>query len=69
MTTNAQQSRVDALMRLVGFIVLAFGVALLYYTYMNAGDTGMAPPLVWVYYSLGLILLVVGLLGVLAKFK
>ena len=56
-------------MRLVGFIILAFGAALLYYTNANAGDAGLAPPLAWVYYFLGLILVVVGLLGAFAKFK
>ncbi len=69
MAANAQQSRVDALLRLVGFILLAFGATLLYYTYSNAANPGMAPPLVSVYYFIGLILLIVGLLGVFAKFK
>lgn len=69
MSTTAQQSRVDALIRLVGFIILAFGVALIYYTYTNAGDSGFAPQLAVVYYFLGLILLVVGLMGGFAKFK
>jgi hypothetical protein len=69
LSTNAQQSRVDALIRLVGFMILAFGVALIYYTYTNAADSGFAPQLVVVYYFLGLILLVVGLMGAFAKFK
>ena len=66
---NAQQSRVDALIRIVGIIILLFGVGLLYYTNVNAGDSGFAPDLVVVYYFLGLILLVVGLIGTFAKFK
>lgn len=69
MSTNAQQSRVDALIRLVGFIVLGFGAALIYYTYTNATDSGFAPQLATVYYFLGLILLVVGFAGAFAKFK
>lgn len=48
---------------------MAFGVALIYYTYTNAGDSGFAPQLAVVYYFLGLILLVVGLMGGFAKFK
>jgi len=67
--STAQQSRVDALIRLVGFFVLAFGILLIYYTYTNATDSGFAPELVTVYYFLGIILLVVGLLGSFAKFK
>lgn len=69
MSSTAQQSRVDALIRMVGLIILAFGVALIYYTYTNATDAGFAPQLVYVYYFLGLILLVVGLMGAFAKFK
>ncbi len=69
MSVNAQQSRVDALIRMVGLIVLAFGVALIYYTNINAADSGFAPQLAYVYYFLGLILLVTGLAGTFAKFK
>jgi len=54
---------------MVGLIILAFGIALIYYTHANATDSGFAPQLVVVYYFLGLILLVVGLLGAFAKFK
>jgi len=69
LTVNAQQSRVDALIRIVGLIILFFGAALVYYTYTNAGDSGFAAPLAIVYYFLGLILLVVGLMGTFAKFR
>ncbi len=48
---------------------MAFGVALIYYTYINAADSGFAPQLAVVYYFLGLVLLIVGLLGAFAKFK
>lgn len=50
-------------------IVLAFGVALIYYTYAYASDPAMAPPLVPMYYSLGLLLVISGLIAVIAKFK
>jgi cation transporter-like permease len=69
MTFTAQQSRVDALVRLVGLIVIGFGGALIYYTYSNATDPSMAAPMVTVYYSLGILLLVVGLVAAFAKFK
>ncbi|MDV3278198.1 MAG: hypothetical protein LYZ69_07005 [Nitrososphaerales archaeon] len=69
MTFTAQQSRVDALIRLVGLIVIGFGGLLIYYTYGNAADPGMAPPLVAVYYALGVLLLIVGLVAAFAKFK
>jgi vacuolar-type H+-ATPase subunit I/STV1 len=66
---TAQQSRVDALIRLVGLIVIVFGGALVYYTYANSTDPNMAGPLVTVYYALGVLLLVVGLVAAFSKFK
>ncbi len=69
MTFTAQQSRVDALIRLLGLLVLGFGGALLYYTYANATASGVAPEIVTINYALGLLLLIVGLFASFAKFK
>ena len=69
MSVNAQQSRVDALIRIVGLLMLVFGAVTIYYTYANASDPGFAPELAVVYYFLGLVLVIVGLLGAFAKFK
>lgn len=69
MTFTAQQSRVDALIRLIGLVVLGFGIAMLYTTYSNAGATGIAPEIVTINYALGVLLLVVGLFASFAKFK
>jgi hypothetical protein len=69
LTFTAQQSRVDALVRLLGLIVLAFGVLMLYYTYSNANTAGIAPEIITVNYSLGLLLSVVGLFATFSKFK
>jgi len=68
LTIEAQQSRVDALIRLIGLIVLVFGLALIYYTYANAG-AGLASEIVTVDYALGLLLSVVGAFATFAKFK
>ena len=68
MTIEAQQSRVDALIRLIGLVVLVFGLALIYYTYTNA-DAGLASEIVTVDYSLGLILSAVGAFAIFAKLK
>ena len=68
-TFTAQQSRVDALMRLLGLVVLVFGALMLYYTYANAGATTIAPEIITINYALGFLLLVVGLLATFAKFK
>ena len=69
MTFTAQQSRVDALIRLVGIITLAFGAALVYLSYANAAVPGIAPEIITVNVALGILLVVVGLLALLAKFK
>jgi hypothetical protein len=69
LTFEAQQSRVDALVRLMGLIVLAFGILLTYYTYVNAGVPGQAVEIVVINYSLGMVLSVVGILAAFSKFK
>jgi membrane-bound ClpP family serine protease len=68
-TFTAQQSRVDALVRLLGLVVLVFGAAMLYYTYSNATASGIAPEIITINYALGLLLLLVGVLAAFAKFK
>lgn len=68
MTLEAQQSRVDALIRLIGLIVLVFGLVLIYFTYTNA-DSGLASEIVTVDYTLGFLLSIVGAFATFAKFK
>lgn len=67
MTFTAQQSRVDALVRTVGMIIVIFGVVWLYFT--NVDTSGVASEIVTINYALGLLLLVVGLFATFAKFK
>lgn len=67
MTFTAQQSRVDALIRLVGMVVVIFGAVWLYLTYTDT--SGVASEIVTINYGLGLLLLVVGLFAAFAKFK
>ena len=69
MTIEAQQSRVDALVRTIGVIVLVFGLVLVYFTYSNATGSGIAPEIITINYALGLLLTGVGLLAAFAKFK
>ena len=68
MTLEAQQSRVDALIRLIGLIVLVFGLVLIYFTYTNAGS-GIASEIVTIDYTLGFLLSLVGAFATFAKFK
>lgn len=69
MALEAQQSRVDALVRLMGLIVLAFGVAMVYFTYINATSTSIAPEIITINYALGVLLLIAGGIATMAKFK
>jgi membrane-bound ClpP family serine protease len=67
LTFTAQQSRVDALIRLVGLIVIIFGAMWLYFTYSSTSV--VTPEIVTINYALGLLLLIVGLFATFAKFK
>ncbi len=69
MSFEAQQSRVDALVRLLGVVVLVFGVLLVYYTYSNGAPSGVAPEIVTINYALGVLLSLVGAVATFAKFK
>jgi hypothetical protein len=67
LTFTAEQSRVDALIRLLGFVVLLFGAAWLYLTAYSS--QGVASQIITVNYALGLLLVIVGFLASFAKFK
>lgn len=69
MTFEAQQSRVDALVRLLGIVILVFGLLMIYYTYANSGVSSIAPEIITVDYSMGILLSVVGVFATFAKFK
>ena len=58
----------DALIRLIGLIVLVFGLVLIYFTYTNA-SSGLASEIVTVDYALGFLLSIVGAFATFAKFK
>ena len=68
-TFTAQQSRVDAFLRILGFVVLVFGLAILYYTYSNASVSSIAPEILTINYALGALLSIVGLFATFSKFK
>jgi len=68
-TIEPEQSRVDALVRLMGLVILGFGVALVYFTYTDGAPSGVASEILTINYALGILLLVVGFFAVYAKFK
>lgn len=69
MTLDAPTRRVDALTRLVGMVVLAFGLAMIYFTAANTNVPGQAPTLIPVFYMVGVLLTVAGFIATFAKFK
>ncbi len=69
MGINKQESRVDALVRLVGFLVFALGAALSYFTYIEAGAANIVPQIVPVFYLIAALLIFFGLLAMVAKFR
>jgi len=68
-TIEPEQSRVDALIRLMGLVILGFGAALVYFTYTDGASSGIASEIITVNYALGILLLIVGFFAVYAKFK
>lgn len=54
---------------MLGLVLLGFGLAMVYYTYLNSGVTGIAPEIITINYSLGGLLTIVGLFATFAKFK
>lgn len=69
MASDIQQSRIDILIRVVGLITLGFGAGLVYYSAINAGTAGIAPEIITINVSLGVLLAIVGFLAFFAKFK
>jgi len=68
LTSDVQQSRIDILIRVVGIITLGFGVGLVYYSVINVG-TAVAPEIITINIALGVLLAIVGLLALVARFK
>jgi len=68
-TINADDSRVNVVLRLVGVIVFVLGVIMTYETFVNAGADVLQPPLVPVLYLCSGMLVVAGFVALIAKYK
>jgi formate-dependent nitrite reductase membrane component NrfD len=68
-TINADDSRVNVLLRLVGVIVFVLGVLMTYETFVNAGADALQPPLVPVLYLCSGMLVVAGFVALIAKYR
>jgi uncharacterized membrane protein YidH (DUF202 family) len=66
---NAQESRVNVLMRLVGLVFLVMGVAMTWLTYSEASQANIVPQILPVFYLVSILLVIVGLVAMLANYK
>jgi formate-dependent nitrite reductase membrane component NrfD len=68
-TINADDSRVNVVLRLVGVVVFVLGVIMTYETFVNAGADALQPPVVPVLYLCSGMLVISGLVALMAKYK
>jgi hypothetical protein len=68
-TINADDSRVNVLLRLVGAAFFVLGAIMTYETFVNAGADVLQPPLVPVLYLLSGMLVIAGFLALIAKYR
>jgi formate-dependent nitrite reductase membrane component NrfD len=68
-TINADESRVNVVLRLVGVVVFVLGVIMTYETFVNAGADALQPPVVPVLYLCSGMLVISGLVALMAKYK
>ena len=66
---NAQDSRVNVLIRLVGIMFFVLGAAMTYLTYQEAAAATLVPALVPVLYLLSSTLMVAGFGALIARYK
>lgn len=68
-TVNADDSRVNVLIRLVGVLFFVLGLGMTYETFLQKGVNGVEPPLVPVLYLCSLMLVIAGLAAIVSKYK
>lgn len=68
-TVNADDSRVNVLIRLVGVIFFVLGIGMTYETFVQTGTAALQPPLVPVLYLASLMLTIAGLVAIVSKYK
>ena len=68
-TLNADDSRVNVLIRLVGIMFLVLGAGMTYETYVQAAAETLQPPLVPVLYLCSIMLVLAGFVAIISKYK
>jgi hypothetical protein len=66
---NADDSRVNVLIRIVGVMFFVLGIAMTYETFVQAGSESLQPPLVPVLYLCSLMPVVAGFVALVSKYK
>lgn len=66
---SPEDSRVNVLLRLVGLLFVALGVATTVLTYSEALAADLVPQVVPVFYLTGGMLIVVGLIAMIARYR
>jgi len=66
---NADDSRVNVLIRIVGVTFFVLGVVMTYETYVEAGAATLQPPLVPVLYLCSMMIVIAGFVAMISKYK
>ena len=69
LSLKTQESRVDALIRLAGLFTFALGAAMAYLTNAEGAQANIGPQVVPVFYLVSGLLLLVGILAMISRFK
>jgi hypothetical protein len=68
-TVNADDSRVNVLIRLMGVIFFVLGIGMTYETFIQTGTKGLQPPVVPVFYLCSMMLVIAGFVALVSKYK
>ena len=66
---NADDSRVNVLIRLVGVVFFVLGIGMTYETFVQTGTQVIQPPLVPVLYLCSIMLVIAGFAALVSKYK
>jgi hypothetical protein len=69
MSLDAPGSRVSVMIRLIGALLFAMGTILTYFTYVGAAQAAIVPQIVPVFYLGAVMLMIVGLIAIIARYK
>jgi uncharacterized membrane protein YidH (DUF202 family) len=68
-TFDSGASRIAMFIRLAGIVFLVLGAALTYVTYSASASSSIVPQIVPVFYLGSVLLMIVGIVAIIAKYK